>query len=703
MPNDISIRITADANSATRGFEAVDRSLDKTARKARETAAEITRLNRTLNQPRDAAGRFIGGARPGAPVVGPSPFPAATGGPLPVGGSRFGGLGAGFAGGVAAGAAGFAIGEAQQFGRESLQAAIAASRSMTFLENSARRAGLAIADQRREVQNLRRDYALSETDAERALAGAIRAARIGGNAGQGSALLRSTLNLAAGAGIERGRVPDLIGQIARGEDEAFDLLLGRGPSSLYREAAQRTGRRESSFTDFEKAQIRINAVISEGNRELEANARYIDSVAGRYDRLAAAIADVQRATGNAILSRGGIAAIATALVPAVAPFAIQQALRPEPSGGAGLFSDATAAIGNVGAQGLGLFRRLQREQAERRAADYQESLRQGRVLGEVQRDAALRFDRSPFADIRREYAARAARIESDNTVDGRFTSFGARLLGLSAAEEQRAIAERTGDVRFGLGQQAFGIRSRYGAAISPAAQAIAEAQSERLRLVRETANLGGEFGAERAALLLEQARSASFGLGVAGANNLSAAANIEGRIAQLQARTRVTGYRRGRYGQVTGEAIFGTAYGESADEQIARIFRTSGDIRNRLSTSLAGPFDASEASAISGRLERQYLLSSLAQFRPEEFTGDQRRLYEEALRQAREDELQQAADTLKAQREIANTVKSIDRRLAGEEPLEISTNVNLEDRAEGADFRFKNRLFQTGDTLSNQF
>jgi hypothetical protein len=56
-------------------------------------------------------------------------------------------------------------------------------------------------------------------------------------------------------------------------------------------------------------------------------------------------------------------------------------------------------------------------------------------------------------------------------------------------------------------------------------------------------------------------------------------------------------------------------------------------------------------------------------------------------------------------RNIAKAVTNINTQLfgtTGDEALKADINVNLEDRAEGADFRFKNRLFATGDTLTNQ-
>jgi hypothetical protein len=206
-------------------------------------------------------------------------------------------VGGGIAGGTAAALAGAGI-----FAKESFAASVEGARATAFLESTARRAKLSYEALRGEVQLLRREFNLSQTDAERALAQAERLARLAGRSGQGGSILRATIRSAVGAGLSPDEAPTILRQISSGEDEAFDRLLGVNPSTLYAQEAERMGRSASSLNDQEKLQIRINAVLREGNQSLDAYNRYLDSAAGKVDRLSSLWADVKRLSGDAISS-----------------------------------------------------------------------------------------------------------------------------------------------------------------------------------------------------------------------------------------------------------------------------------------------------------------------------------------------------------------------------------------------------------------
>jgi hypothetical protein len=302
------------AEATTRSFGVLTGELTKAyggiGRFADQASTRVQQLERNANRAAEALRRANVEARGGGRIGGRSPVGGAGLGGAAGGG---GGLGAGIRSGVGdyasglvgggiAGGTAAALTGAAVFAKESFAASVEGARAAAFLESTARRAQVSYADLRGEVQLLRREFNLSQTDAERALAQAERLARLAGRSGQGGSILRATIRAATGAGLSPDEAPTLLRQISSGEDEAFDRLLGVNPSTLYAQEASRTGRSASSLSDQEKFQIRINAVLREGNQSLDAYNRYLDSAAGKVDRLSSLWADVKRLSGDAISS-----------------------------------------------------------------------------------------------------------------------------------------------------------------------------------------------------------------------------------------------------------------------------------------------------------------------------------------------------------------------------------------------------------------
>jgi hypothetical protein len=310
---ELILKITGDSRAAEAKLAGLERAVAR-------TSGTISRATGTLNQFYGGVGRFATSASAdlqrlernatrAAAALRSAQIEARGGGRIggAAGAGIGGGIGAGgrdfllgAVGGGVAGATSAALGGASSFVQESVGAYVEGTRATAFLEATAKRAKVSYADLRGEVSLLRREFNLSQADAERALAQATRVAAMAGRPGGGGDLLRATTRAAAAAGVSPDRVPDLIRQLGTGSDEATDLLLGVNPSTLYQQEARRTGRKESSFSDQERTLIRINAVLREGNASMAAYNAYLDSAAGKTDRLSALWADVKAKSGEAL-------------------------------------------------------------------------------------------------------------------------------------------------------------------------------------------------------------------------------------------------------------------------------------------------------------------------------------------------------------------------------------------------------------------
>jgi hypothetical protein len=310
---ELILKITGDSRDAEAKLAGLERAVAR-------TSGTISRATGTLNQFYGGVGRFATSASAdlqrlernatrAAAALRSAQIEARGGGRIggAAGAGIGGGIGAGgrdfllgAVGGGVAGATSAALGGASSFVQESVGAYVEGTRATAFLEATAKRAKVSYADLRGEVSLLRREFNLSQADAERALAQATRVAAMAGRPGGGGDLLRATTRAAAAAGVSPDRVPDLIRQLGTGSDEATDLLLGVNPSTLYQQEARRTGRKESSFSDQERTLIRINAVLREGNASMAAYNAYLDSAAGKTDRLSALWADVKAKSGEAL-------------------------------------------------------------------------------------------------------------------------------------------------------------------------------------------------------------------------------------------------------------------------------------------------------------------------------------------------------------------------------------------------------------------
>jgi hypothetical protein len=710
------------ATEAERRFNSLGATMERNARRVAEIEARQARLN-AQNATR-AGGGF------GSSVSG---------------GIRDYALG-GFAGGFTAGA----VSEVVNFGREAVRAYTEASRAQLFLEGTARRANLSIAEQRREVESLRGAYNLTGQAAAGALAAANRVSAQIGRPEDGPRFLRAVSNLALEAGVRPERVPDLIRMLGTGQDEASDLLFGVNPSTIVKDYARRNRVSYGSIGDQEARRIVIDEAIRRGTAAEASRRAYIDSDVGRFDRLTADYEDFKAGAGRGIgygwgnlrdtFAAGGAGTSAAGLAElrreaARRGYGTQVRLDltresgyttrpPLPGVDDRAAMEMRERVSQIAGDLVAAFADGAEQAAKRRQVEFARTLEQGERVADAQRYEhrvlfgdrpleAIRFryqdrERQIIEEARKDYAQRHFGEQADAVLrsgvdprtglplSGYITRDTTQLLGYNTRTRDVEIDRASQEIRRGLAGQALGFRSQFAGVTDPGF-AGQQMQAEFDRLRTELGKLGAEFASTAAGVLIAQRQGQAVSLAQGAAGNLATAASLDARRAQLRSRTVASGYRtiRGAYGQPIQVPYFRQAYGESPAAEIARIFSTGASIEDQTTQAfVAGNTfdDARQAAAFGAHFGRQYQLAGLARFRPGDFNDEQRRAYDALLARQSQSEVRQAAAQFAAIIGMAKDLKDLRNKLAGRNPLDDEETakfaLTLENRVAGSVARF---------------
>lgn len=550
-----------------------------------------------------------------------------------------------FAGGLSSTAATSALQQIVGFAQDAGRAFLEGDRAATFLENTTKRLNLQLSESKAQVQSLRSNYALLQTDAEKGLAIAIRAASLAGDPSKGGALFKATLNLTEQAGLTKDRVPDFLQQIATGQDAVFEQLFGVNPSFYYDEWAKSVGRTAASMTDLEKAQVRVMVTLREGGKAQLDHEKFAESAAGKWERIATAVASVKRDAGDIVVKGAGTLADDVARgFERVTSFRFDKDPTP-------------AELAAIAEQNLKDQQEYQKrvnapaEAAERVRQQQQQALRDiqtGLAYAEAQREAR---DEGPFAEIRRRTKAEVDRILKAETQNGQLTGAGARQVALAQWFGQSDEAKRALDINKQLAAQLDELSSKYAGEQNPLVRIISAGRQEAIALREQLAKLGPDFSAQAQVIEAEAARlrQLSFFQGLAG--NVSGVSAIDARIASLQPR-----YARmrflGRYGQVTDDFHIAESFAaETEAERAARAIGDADEIRKQI-LAANGPAD------VADRIAREALLQSLGGLSPSAIGADpnvrDRYLRElEAEKKAKLEDRRLALEQIKQQQEKA--------------------------------------------------
>lgn len=514
--------LTASATRTSRviqtQFTQWGRYFESTTRYAEGLGRRMQFIEQQTKQATEAMRAFNVEQRGGGRIASPGVGAAAAG----IGGQIQQGAAGYFIGGGVAGATIFALSAVTDFAKDSGAAYLEATRGAAFLEATANKTGQSYRALRREVDSLNDSFAISRNEAQTSLAQAERLVSRVGLAGRGGDLVRAVLRSEVGAGLGPEATPTILAGLASGEEEQYRKLFGETPSVSYKRALRGTGRSIDSLTEEEKAVIRINRAFEDGNANLEAYNRYLQSAAGTSDRIDAIWKDIKTQTGEFAASFFGANG-------GVVGYAARNEPHPDPQNPfVGIASAYRAAVAGGGALVGGVVDFLTG------AAKY------GREQEKVLRPGADLLDllqaRTPLDRIRVEGDIRARGI-IDKYADDPATR--GRLLSQNAQRTQLEIGEASRQIFQQLDTQIATLKLKYVGADNPIAALIMQGRLEMQALNREVAKLGPEFAEKGTEAKEALARVQALGVASLRGQTSLEVSTLQGRLRDLD---------RARYG-----------------------------------------------------------------------------------------------------------------------------------------------------------
>lgn len=153
---------------------------------------------------------------------------------------------------------------------------------------------------RKSMELGRKEFGLSEQVAAEAAITTGKYATRAGDATLQNNLLAAALDLGAASGLDAAASMEALEQGLRGQDEGFDKLLGKNPSSIWKEFADANGLAVGKMTDTEKRMAELTAVVEAGGLVMGAYAGRLETGAGKSEKLNQAIEEQKKQFGQAI-------------------------------------------------------------------------------------------------------------------------------------------------------------------------------------------------------------------------------------------------------------------------------------------------------------------------------------------------------------------------------------------------------------------
>lgn len=170
--------------------------------------------------------------------------------------------------------------------RESFVAFDNLERSQRKLEGTAKLTGIALEDLNVLAAVGREAFGLSTVTARDF---ATEIAKLGEKAGdttKSKEALQAFLEIGAARGLTATETLKKLQQSLLGIDEGTDALFGKNPSGLWDDYASVIGKAAGKFNDTDKAAALLHAALDGGTKVLGSYAAFLDSTAGKADRLA---------------------------------------------------------------------------------------------------------------------------------------------------------------------------------------------------------------------------------------------------------------------------------------------------------------------------------------------------------------------------------------------------------------------------------
>ena len=153
---------------------------------------------------------------------------------------------------------------------------------------------------RKSMELGRKEFGLSEQVAAEAAITTGKYATRAGDATLQNKLLAAALDLGAASGLDAAASMEAHEQGLRGQDDGFDKLLGKNPSSIWKEFADANGLAVGKMTDTEKRMAELTAVVEAGGLVMGSYAGRLETGAGKSEKLNQALEEQKKQFGQAI-------------------------------------------------------------------------------------------------------------------------------------------------------------------------------------------------------------------------------------------------------------------------------------------------------------------------------------------------------------------------------------------------------------------
>lgn len=172
--------------------------------------------------------------------------------------------------------------------------------SQTKLSAQSKLTGVSLTDLKASAQKAREEFGLSATVANDAATTVAKYASRAGDATLNNKLMAAALDLGAASGLTAAQSMEALEQGLRGQDEGFDKLLGKNPSTLWKEYADANDLAVGKMTDTEKRMAELTAVVEAGNVVQGSYNERMASGAGEQEKLNNKLDMAKVAFGEAI-------------------------------------------------------------------------------------------------------------------------------------------------------------------------------------------------------------------------------------------------------------------------------------------------------------------------------------------------------------------------------------------------------------------
>lgn len=193
-----------------------------------------------------------------------------------------------------------AVGAMKDYVMDSFTAFDSFAASQTKMAAQSKLTGVSLDELQRIAQRAREEFGLGTVVANDAATTVGKYAARAGDATKANALLAAAMDLGAASGLNAAQTMEALEMGLRGQDEGFDKLLGKNPSSLWKEYADANGLAVGKMTDTEKRMAELTAVVEAGNTVQGSYNERLESGAGAQDRVNSRIAEAKVAFGQAM-------------------------------------------------------------------------------------------------------------------------------------------------------------------------------------------------------------------------------------------------------------------------------------------------------------------------------------------------------------------------------------------------------------------